>query len=61
MNVQELLNILNDKEAIPNPENAEIKFYFTNIDNKDVELEFWSSTNSSFTTDIGLWFWDKNR
>lgn len=54
--VQDLLDILNNKDEIPKPENAELCFYLTDKDGKEIGLELKSVGAFAISTDITVGF-----
>ena len=56
MTVQELLDILNNKKEIPNPENAELCFYFKEENGDCVDAKIASIAAFTISTDITFTF-----
>jgi hypothetical protein len=54
--VKELMDILNNKQEIPRPEDAELCFYFTGEDGEEIELKLKSVGAFSISTDITFGF-----
>lgn len=56
MNIQELLDILNNKHEIPSPEHAELCFYFKKDDDSEITLKLDSIGAFNISTDITFTF-----
>jgi hypothetical protein len=54
--VKELMDILNNKEEIPNPENAELCFYLTDKNGETIDIELKSMGAFSISSDITMEF-----
>lgn len=54
--VQKLLDILNNREEIPNPEVAELCFYLTDEDGNEFDLELTRVGAFDISTDITVGF-----
>ena len=56
MTVQELLNVLNNKYEIPDPTKAELCFYYTDKEGKEINLKLNRMGAFSISTDITIGF-----
>jgi hypothetical protein len=56
MTVKELMDILNNKEEIPRPENAELCFYFKKENGDCIDIKLTGIGAFSISTDITFTF-----